>query len=84
MSLPFLDSASAVTPDPKAKSVINIFLSGGLSQFDSFNVEVDPAVIGKSEIIDSNVGGVRVSHYFPTLAQHMDKLLDQALKASQG
>ena len=85
MSLPFLDSASALTPAPKARSVINIFLSGGLSQFDSFNVEVDPAVIGKSEIIDSNVGGVRVSHYFPTLAQHMDKLLViNSMKSNQG
>ncbi len=71
VSLPFLNSASAATREPKAKSVINVFLSGGLSQFDSFNMEVDPAVLGSSEIINSNVGGVRVSHYFPTLAKHM-------------
>ncbi|MCH1438079.1 MAG: DUF1501 domain-containing protein [Rubripirellula sp.] len=85
MSLPFLNSASAVTFAPKAKSVINIFLSGGLSQFDSFNMEVDPSVIGNSKIINSNVAGLRVSHYFPTLAQHMDKLLViNSMKSNQG
>jgi len=75
MSLPFLNAASAAAQTTKAKSVINIFLSGGLSQYDSFNMEVDKAVIANSRIIKSNVDGVRVSHYFPTLAQQMDKLL---------
>ena len=64
LSLPFLNVASAATQPPKAKSVINIFLSGGLSQYDSFNMEVDPSVIANSKIIESNVSGVRVSHYF--------------------
>lgn len=85
MSLPLLDSASAEAHLPKAKSVINIFLSGGLSQYDSFNVEVDQSVVGKSKIIKSNVDGVRVSHYFPTLAQQMDKLLViNSMKSNQG
>ena len=41
MSLPFLNPAAAVGSSnvPKAKSVIYIFLSGGLSQYDSFNVQ---------------------------------------------
>ena len=54
MSLPFLNAASAAAPTGKAKSVIYIFLAGGLSQYDSFNVEVDKTVLGKSTIIDSN------------------------------
>ena len=84
-SLPFLNSAHAATHAPRAKSVINIFLSGGLSQFDSFNMEVDSPVLGNSEIINSNVNGIRVSHYFPTLAQHMDKLLViNSMKSNQG
>lgn len=85
MSLPFLNAASAAAQAPKAKSVINIFLSGGLSQFDSFNMEVDKAVIANSRIIKSNADGVRVSHYFPTLAQQMDKLLViNSMKSNQG
>lgn len=77
MSLPFLNAApaAALAPHSKAKSVINIFLSGGLSQYDSFNVDVDKKVLGKSTILKSNVDGVRVSNYFPTLAKQMDKLL---------
>lgn len=85
MSLPFLNAASAAAQAPKARSVINIFLSGGLSQYDSFNMEVDKAVIAKSRIIKSNADGVRVSHYFPTLAQQMDKLLViNSMKSNQG
>jgi hypothetical protein len=85
MSLPFLNAASAAAQAPKAKSVINVFLSGGLSQYDSFNMEVDKAVIAQSKIIKSNVDGVRVSHYFPTLAQQMDKLLViNSMKSNQG
>lgn len=87
MSLPFLNAASgsADATGSKAKSVINIFLSGGLSQYDSFNVEVDKDVLGKSSIIKSNVDGIRVSNYFPTLAKQMDKLLViNSLKTNQG
>ena len=85
MSLPVLDAAAAAVHPPKARSVINIFLSGGLSQYDSFNVEVDQPVLGNSKIIKSNVDGVRVSHYFPTLAKQMDKLLViNSMKSNQG
>ncbi|MBT5815679.1 MAG: DUF1501 domain-containing protein [Opitutales bacterium] len=85
MSLPFLNAASIPAPTAKAKSVIYIFLAGGLSQYDSFNVEVDKTVLGKSTIIDSNADGVRVSNYFPTLANHMDKLLVlNSMQTNQG
>ncbi|MEM9646529.1 MAG: DUF1501 domain-containing protein, partial [Planctomycetota bacterium] len=85
MSLSALKATSAETGAAKAKSVINIFLSGGLSQYDSFNMEVDPSVIGNSEIIQSNVDGVRVSHYFPSLAKQMDKLLViNSMRSNQG
>lgn len=85
MSVPFLNAASIPAPAAKAKSVIYVFLAGGLSQYDSFNVGVDKDVLGKSTIIDSNADGVRVSNYFPTLANHMDKLLVlNSMKTNQG
>jgi hypothetical protein len=85
MSVPFLDASTPLSPTAKAKSVIYIFLQGGLSQYDSFNVEVDKAVIGNSTIINSNVDGVRVSHYYPTLAKRMDKVLVlNSMKTNQG
>ncbi len=85
VTLPALNITAACTEKAKAKSVINIFLSGGLSQYDSFNMEVDQSVLGNSKIIDSNVDGMRVSHYFPTLANKMDKLLViNSMKSNQG
>jgi hypothetical protein len=94
MSLPFLNptlkptagaASSKARMAPKAKSVIYIFLNGGLSQYDSFNVEVDKKVLGKSTIIKSNVDGVRVSNYYPTLAKQMDKILVlNSMKTNQG
>ncbi len=85
MTLPVLNITAASTEKAKAKSVINIFLSGGLSQYDSFNMEVDQSVLGNSKIIDSNVDGMRVSHYFPALANKMDKLLViNSMKSNQG
>lgn len=85
MTLPFLNTTGAPSPSAKAKSVIYIFLNGGLSQYDSFNVEVDKAVLGNSTIINSNVDGVRVSNYYPKLAKQMDKILVlNAMKTNQG
>jgi len=85
MTLPVLNATAASAETAKAKSVINIFLSGGLSQYDSFNMDVDQSVLGNSKIIDSNVDGLRVSHYFPTLAKQMDKLLViNSMKSNQG
>ena len=84
-SLPFLNATAASEPAAQAKSVIYIFLSGGLSQYDSFNVEVDKPVLGKSNIIKSNADGVRVSHYYPNLAKQMDKLLVlNSMQTNQG
>ena len=85
MSLPFLNAVPAPGLTAKAKSVIYIFFNGGLSQYDSFNLEVDKEVLGKSTIINSNVDGVRVSNYFPTLAKQMDKILVlNGMKTNQG
>ncbi len=85
MSLPFLNAASAASPAAGAKSVIYVFLEGGLSQYDSFNMDVDEAVLGKSTVIKSNVDGVRVSHYYPKLATQMDKVLVlNSMKTNQG
>lgn len=84
-SLPFLNAAASTSQTANAKSVIYIFLSGGLSQYDSFNVEVDKPVLGKSTIINSNVDGVRVSNYYPKLARQMDQILVlNAMKTNQG
>ena len=84
-AFPFLNATAATVQEPKAKSVIYIFLSGGWSQYDGFNVEVNKSVLGKSTIIKSNTDGVRVSNFYPKLARQMDKILVlNAMKTNQG
>ena len=84
-TFPFLNATAATAREPKAKSVIYIFLSGGWSQYDGFNVEVNKSVLGKSTIIKSNTDGVRVSNFYPKLARQMDKILVlNAMKTNQG
>jgi hypothetical protein len=55
----------------KARSVIYIFLSGGLAQHDSFDMKPDsPAEIrGEFQPIDTNTPGLTVCEHLPRLAQ---------------
>lgn len=58
----------------KAKSVIFINVSGGLSQVDSFDIKEDNKDANQaSSPIKSNADGILVGKYFKGMAQHMDK-----------
>jgi hypothetical protein len=56
---------------PKARSAIYIFLSGGLSQLDSFDLKPNaPADIrGEFQSIDTRTPGIRICEHLPRLAQ---------------
>lgn len=60
---------------PLAKSVIYIFLSGGLAQHESFDPKPDaPAEIrGEFGSIPTTIPGVRVTEHLPLLAARSDK-----------
>lgn len=60
----------------RAKSVLFVFLGGGLSHHDSFDMKPDAAeeIRGKYKPIDSNVAGLRVGELLPKMAQTMDKV----------
>ena len=85
-SFPLLaNQKQTLDPKQKAKSVIYIFLDGGLSQFESFNVDFKKEVLAKSNPIKSNADGRRISHYFPNMAKQMDKVLTvNSLITNQG
>jgi len=86
-SLPFLSAAEQMALDPKQKatSIIYVFLAGGLSQYESFNVDFNADVLAKSNPIKTNVDGKKISHYFPSMANHMDKVLTlQSVETNQG
>ncbi len=65
-----LTSSAMAAPQAKAQSVILVWLEGGISHLDSWDVK------GNSGFrpIATNATGVQVSEIFPGVAKHMDKL----------
>src|SRR5437764_9645611 len=59
----------------KAKSVIYIFLSGGLSQIDSFDMKPDAPenVRGEFAPIDTATTGIQICEHLPLLAKQSNK-----------
>jgi hypothetical protein len=71
--------ASAAGPahsKARAHSVILVYLGGGLSHHDSFDLKPDaPAEVrGKYKPIDTNVPGLRIGELLPRMARTMDKV----------
>jgi len=63
-------------PQAKAKSVIQIFLWGGMSHNDTWDPKPDSGkeYLGEfTEVIDTNVDGIRLGALFPELAKQADK-----------
>ncbi|MBI1372600.1 MAG: DUF1501 domain-containing protein [Phycisphaera sp.] len=60
----------------KAKSVILVYLGGGMSHHDTFDLKPDAPddVRGQYNSIKSNVPGLRISEKLPMMAQVMDKV----------
>ena len=59
-----------------SKSIIMVYLSGGLSHHDSFDMKPDAPdeVRGEFRPIATRVPGMQMSEYLPRLAGMMDKL----------
>jgi hypothetical protein len=60
---------------PRARSLIMVFMSGGLSHIDSFDMKPDApeGIRGEFQPIDTSVAGVRICEHLPGLAQRADK-----------
>ena len=61
---------------PKAKSVIQIFLWGGMSHNDTWDPKPDAGreYMGEfGQVVDTNVDGIQLGALFPKLAQQADK-----------
>ena len=77
LALPTLLRAEAAAAQPaKAKSVILVFLGGGLSHHDSFDPKPDAPeeIRGKYKTIPTAVPGLRVGELLPRMAKVMDKV----------
>jgi hypothetical protein len=61
---------AAEAPAGKAKAVILLWLEGGVSQLDTWDVKANSGF----KPISTNVPGIQISEIFPSVARHMDKL----------
>ena len=50
----------------KAKSVIYLYMSGGMSHLDTFDTKPGAETQGPVESIDTAADGVQISQYFPS------------------
>jgi hypothetical protein len=76
LSLPLLLNSQARAAQGKARSVILVYLGGGLSHHDSFDLKPDaPSEIrGIYKPIDTNVAGLKIGELLPRMAKTMNKI----------
>jgi len=69
-----------------AKSVIYLYMAGGMSHLDTFDPKPkNKAVMGKTEAIATKVDGLQIGHYLPKTASVMDKVcVINSMNSTQG
>ena len=69
-----------------AKTVIYLYMAGGMSHLDSFDVKPENSEVrGEAGELKTNANGVRVSKFFPNMAKQMDKVaVINSLSTTQG
>jgi hypothetical protein len=75
-TIPMGAGAVAAKKAAKAKSVIQVFLWGGMSHTDTWDPKPDAGYDWSGQfnkVVDTNVEGIQLSSLFPRLAQQMDK-----------
>ncbi len=58
----------------KAKSLIYIYLSGGMSHLDTFDPKTSKDVMGATEVLDTKADPIKLGNLFENLAQQADKI----------
>jgi hypothetical protein len=64
---------TATNPERK-RSCILLWMSGGPSHMDTFDLKPGHENGGPYKEIDTNVAGIKISEHLPQLAKHMDRL----------
>jgi hypothetical protein len=69
----------------KAKSIIYLFMQGGMSHVDTFDTKPGAPGQGPTETIPTNADGIRISGYLPLLAGHGKKMaIIRSMSHTQG
>lgn len=78
-------AARAAEPNERKRHCILLWMSGGPSQTDTFDMKPNHENGGEFKEISTNVPGVRFSEHLPMLAQHADKLaIVRSVKTKEG
>ncbi|MEO0415859.1 MAG: DUF1501 domain-containing protein [Verrucomicrobiota bacterium] len=57
-----------------AKHIIYLYMGGGMTHIDTFDTKPGHENQGQTKTINTNVDGIRISEYLPSLARQADKL----------
>ena len=69
----------------KAKSVIYLYMSGGMSHLDTFDTKPGAETQGPVQSIKTSADGVQISEYFPILARQMHHVaVINSMSSTQG
>lgn len=82
-----IDPAVLAAGGGKAKSVIYLFMSGGMTHVDTFDHKPDAGSehVGDVKAINTNVDGIQLGHCLPLVAKQMDKIaIIRSMNTTQG
>jgi hypothetical protein len=65
---------AAAEPGGRAKRLIYLYMAGGMTHLDTFDVKPGTENQGQTQAISTSVAGAQVSEYLPKLAGHMGKM----------
>lgn len=68
------DNLFSQAKEQKVKHVIYIYMSGGMTHLDTFDPKEDKEVQGPTEIINTNVDGIRFGQHLTGLAKKADSI----------
>ncbi|MEL7497009.1 MAG: DUF1501 domain-containing protein [Planctomycetota bacterium] len=74
-----------INPKAKAKSVIYLYMSGGMSHLDTFDTKPGAETQGPVDSIKTSADGVQISQFFPNVAKQMHNVaVVNSMNSTQG
>lgn len=85
LSVPFLPKNFRAADSAKAKHLIYIYLSGGMSHLDSFDPKTNKSVMGSTEALNTKVDNMKFGQHLSELAKIADKVaVINSMSSTQG